>query len=424
MKVELLEVLKKEVNPALGCTGPTSVSFAVSKAKDIVGGIPKEVTVIMDRDTYKNSISVGIPGTKEKGLDIAAALGAIAGKSNLGLEVLNYVTKDDEKKALNMIDGNHVDVQIDWNRVGMGLYIDAKVKTNQGLGHAIVAKTHTNVVYLEKNGEAILEKEFNDDKNAIYKADHEIGGYKVKDFIDFSKEVPIEYLDFIKDAVDMNMKLAKIGMKKGSGEGFGKAWLKIGEKSPLYKAKAYTASASDARMKGENLPAMSCASSGNVGITASIPLTIMADEENCSEEKMVRSVALSFLITIYVKNYIGRLSPMCACAIAASLGVAAGTAYLLNETDEKIDRSITNVIGSIGGILCDGAKNGCALKLSNAIGTAIESAYLVKMGASITDGDGLVCKTADDSIKMLGKIAREGMREADIVMCKEIISRD
>jgi len=115
---------------------------------------------------------------------------------------------------------------------------------------------------------------------------------------------------------------------------------------------------------------------------------------------------------------------MCACAIAASLGVAAGTAYLLNETDEKIDRSITNVIGSIGGILCDGAKNGCALKLSNAIGTAIESAYLVKMGASITDGDGLVCKTADDSIKMLGKIAREGMREADIVMCKEIISRD
>lgn len=176
-------------------------------------------------------------------------------------------------------------------------------------------------------------------------------------------------------------------------------------------------------MEGESLPAMSCASSGNVGITASIPLAIMAEEENCSEEKMIRSVALSFLITVYVKNHIGRLSPMCACSIAASLGVAAGMAYLLNGTDEEIDRSITNVIGSIGGILCDGAKNGCALKLSTAIGVAIESAYLTKVGASIDTGEGLVSKTADDSIKILGKIAREGMIKADIVMCKEIISR-
>lgn len=424
MKVELLDILKKEVNPALGCTGPTSVSFAVSKAKDIVGGIPEDITVIMDRDTYKNSISVGIPGTKEKGLDIAAALGAVAGKSDLGLEVLNYVTEDDEKKALDMIHKGHVDVQVDWSRIGMGLYIDAKVKTSKGIGHAIVAQTHTNVVYLERNGEVLLEKEFDEDKDSIYKADHEIGNYKIKDFIDFSKEVPMESLYFIKEAVDMNMKLARVGVKKGSGDGFGKAWLRIGGKNPLYRAKAYTASASDARMEGENLPAMSCASSGNVGITASIPLIVMAEEENYSEEKMIRSVTLSFLITIYVKNHIGRLSPMCACAIAASLGVAAGMAYLLDENDEEIDRSITNVIGSIGGILCDGAKNGCALKLSNAIGIAIESAYLAKENSTIAIGDGLVSKIADDSIKMLGKIAREGMREADIVMCKEIISRN
>ncbi len=424
MKTELLKILKNEVNPALGCTGPTSVSFAVSKARDTVGGIAEDVKVIMDRDTYKNSISVGIPGTKEKGLDVAAALGAVAGKSELELEVLNDTTKNDEKKALQMIADKHVDIQVDWTRIGMGLYIHTIVKTNKGIGCATIAQTHTNVVYLEKNGEVLLKKEYNDDKNAIYQANHDIGKYTIQDFIDFSRKIPIEDLNFIKTAIDMNLKLAEKGIQKRSGSGFGKAWLKVDPNNPLSKAKAYTAAASDARMEGENLPAMSCASSGNVGITASVSLAIFAKEQGFSEEKTIRSVALSFLITIYVKNHIGRLSPMCACAIAASLGVAAGTAYLLDGNDKEIDRSITNVIGSIGGILCDGAKNGCALKLSMAIGVAIESAYLAKNGATIDNGDGLVSKTADESIQMLGKIAREGMREADIVMCKEIISRN
>ena len=197
--------------------------------------------------------------------------------------------------------------------------------------------------------------------------------------------------------------------------------MEVNKGNLLNKIKAYTAAASDARMAGENLPAMSCASSGNVGITASVSLAMFAEENNLSKENMLRAVALSFLITIYVKNHIGRLSPMCACAIAASLGVAAGTAFLLEETNEKIDSTITNVIGSLGGILCDGAKNGCALKLSMAIGVAIESAYLSKYSASIAQGEGLVQKNADESIRILGKIAREGMREADIVLCKEII---
>lgn len=421
MKIELYDILRKEVNPALGCTGPTSVSFAASVAKDTIGGELLDVKVIMDRDTYKNSISVGIPGTKEKGLDVAAALGAVGGKSALGLEVLRDVGISEEEKALDMIKDGKVIIEVDWSRIGMGLYIEAFVKTTNGEGHAIVVGTHTNVVFIEKNGEVLLNKPFDNNKNAIYQPNHEIGNYRVPDFIEFIREIPIEKLDFIRESVDMNLKLAESGIKNGSGSGFGKAWLEVNKGNLLNKIKAYTAAASDARMAGENLPAMSCASSGNVGITASVSLAMFAEENNLSKENMLRAVALSFLITIYVKNHIGRLSPMCACAIAASLGVAAGTAFLLEETNEKIDSTITNVIGSLGGILCDGAKNGCALKLSMAIGVAIESAYLSKYSASIAQGEGLVQKNADESIRILGKIAREGMREADIVLCKEII---
>ena len=422
MKVELLEILKKEVNPALGCTGPTSVSFAVSVAKDTIGGELLEVKVIMDRDTYKNSISVGIPGTKEKGLDVAASMGAVGGKSALGLEVLRDIGVLAEQKALNMIREGKINVEVDWSRIGMGLYIEAFVKTTNGIGHAIVAGTHTNTVFVERNDEILLNKAFDNNKNAIYQPNHEIGNYTVQDFIEFTRRISIEKLDFIKEAVEMNLKLAESGIKNKSGSGFGKTWLDLDDKNILNKVKAYTAAASDARMAGENLPAMSCASSGNVGITASVSLAIFSKENNFVEENMLRAVALSFLITIYVKNHIGRLSPMCACAIAASLGVAAGAAYLLEENDEKIDSTITNVIGSLGGILCDGAKNGCALKLSMAIGVAIESSYLAKYDASISKGEGLVQKNADESIRILGKIAREGMREADIVLCKEIIN--
>lgn len=423
MNDEILSILKSEVKPALGCTGPTSVSYAVSVARDAVGGRAKSVKVKVDRDTYKNSISVGIPGTSKKGLVIAAALGAVCGDSRLGLEVLKNVTPENEEFSQSFAESS-VDLDINWELKEVGLYIEAYVETENGIGHSIVKRTHTNVVLIEANGKVILNKEEADIGAAAIEVDAPIKKFKVKDFYSFSKDIDLESIRFLKEAIDMNMNLSRAGLKESLGGRFGIGFGRFKGDKAYIKAKSLTAAASDARMAGDNISAMSCASSGNVGITASVPFLPICEEYGKNEEEMIRAICLSFLLTIYIKSQIGRLSAMCACAIAAGVGVAAGTAYLLGDSYEQVEMAINNIVGSLGGVLCDGAKLGCAMKLSTAVGVAIESAYLAVQGISIPRRDGLVSDTADETLKLLGEIARMGMVETDIVMCKAIIDRE
>ncbi len=422
-EIQLIKILQKEVAPALGCTGPTSVAFAAAKAHSIIKGTVQKVKVIMDRDTYKNSISVGIPRTQYKGLDVAAAIGAIGGNAEKNLEVLDDLTKEDESLALQKIKQGDITVEIAWEREGMGLYIDAYVYTENGCGRAIICGTHTNIGYLQRNQEVVFNA-LEETRSNVYQLDAPINAFVIDDFINFAKTVDIENLPMIKDAIRLNGALANFGIEKRSGSGFGVGWSKLDQNNVVYKARAATAAAGDARMSGGNLPAMSCASSGNVGITASVPIKVFGDFYQCTEEEIVRAVALSYLVTIYAKMHIGRLSPVCACSIAASLGVAAGCGLLKQLSNIQIGRAISNVIGAIGGTLCDGAKNGCAIKLSTAIGIAIENVLLVEHDAYISDDEGLVGQNADESLALLGKIAREGMVQADIIMCKEIITRN
>lgn len=425
MYEELLGILKEEVKPALGCTGPTSVSYAASVARHAVGGKVQAVKVRVDRDTYKNSIAVGIPGTLEMGVDIAAALGAIGGNSNKGLEVLNDVTEEHEKEAKKLIVKDKVDIEINWDIQGVGLYIEVFVETDKGIGQAVVARTHTNVILIKANNKVILKDDAEDLDTILDETKALINKFGTKDFYEFATNVPIEDIEFLKEAVVLNRKLAEMGLEKKLGKGFGAAFNRFDqEKNAYIKAKVYTAAASDARMAGENLSAMACASSGNVGITATVPLVVLAEEYGKSEEILLRSLSLSFLLTVYIKNQIGRLSAMCACAIAASVGVGAGTILLLDGSFEQAEETIKNIVGSIGGVICDGAKLGCALKLSSAIGIAIESAYLAMDGVSIPAGDGLVSETADETLQLLGRIARFGMIDTDKVVCREIIERE
>ncbi|MEA4848086.1 MAG: L-serine ammonia-lyase, iron-sulfur-dependent, subunit alpha [Clostridiaceae bacterium] len=420
---ELLSILKSEVKPALGCTGPTSVSYAVSVAKDAVGGEAKHVKVNVDRDTYKNSISVGIPGTARKGLVIASALGAVCGDSKLGLEVLKNVTPEQEEYAQKFAESS-VELDICWELEEVGLFIEAYVETENGTGHSIIERTHTNVVLIEANGGLIYKREADGSRAPAVEVDAPIKKYKVEELYNFSRNTSLDSIIFLKDALEMNINLSQAGLKENVGGRFGIGFNSFKGDRAYIRAKSITAAASDARMAGDNIPAMSCASSGNVGITASIPFLPICEEYGKSEEEMIRAICLSFLLTIYIKSHIGRLSAMCACAIAAGVGVAAGTAYLLGDSYEKVEMAINNIVGSLGGILCDGAKLGCAMKLSTAVGVAIESAYLAVDGISIPKRDGLVSDTADDTLMLLGKIAREGMVSADIVMCKAIIDRE
>lgn len=419
---ELIEILKKEVNPALGCTGPISIAFTVAAAREAVGGTPLSAKVRMDKDTYKNSLCVGIPGTDRMGNDISVALGAVAGDPEAGLEVLNKVTPEDERKAIEFI--KNVDLDIFWEYPEVGLRIEAEVKTDKGMGKAIVAKTHTNIVYLESNGKVLLDNlaglkgtSFDYSKDAILK-------YSLKDLFNFAESVPIEDITFLREGIDMNRKLAEVGLSEKVGACFGMAYRELLDDNLIVKAKSYTAAASDARMGGMGLPAMSCATSGNVGITAMLPLVVMAEELQRTEEQLLRSIALSYLLTILMKSHIGRLSAICACSIAAGIGVAAGASMLLGGNLEDADRAIRNVAGSIAGIVCDGAKYGCALKLSAAAGVAIESAVFAVKGYAIPQRNGIVGDNADETMAAIGRLAQEGMTVATTVMAKIMIDRE
>ena len=423
MKSELLNILRAEVSPALGCTGPISVAFAVAAAKDAVGGTPKAIKMICDKDTYKNSIAVVTPGTSFMGVLEPSVLGGFYGDSSLGLEVLKNMKNPDEA-FIRKFAKEHTQVEIKWEYKGMGVYIEAYVETENGTGHAIVANAHDRVVLLEANGKVTFKDQSFDLNDLGFENKGPIRNYTIRDFYDFARGVNIADIGFIDQAIQLNTRLAQAGLDEKMGGKFGLGFQALPGDAMYLKAKSLAAAASDARMSGKNLSAMSCAKSGNVGIAASVPLVAMADGLGKSKEELIRAVCLSYLLTVYVKSHIGRLSAMCACAIAASIGVGAGTSYLMGDGIEQIETTIKNIIGSIGGILCDGAKFGCALKLSTAAGVAIESARLAHQDIRIPNGDGIVCYNADDTIAMLGRIAAGGMLETDAYMCREIIDRE
>lgn len=419
---ELLGILRKEVNPALGCTGPVSIAFAAAAARDAIGGTAKRATVRMDKDSYKNSLSVGIPGTDRMGIDISVALGAVAGDSKAGLEVLNKITPEEEKRAVEFL--QNVEIDIFWEYTGIGLRIEAEVETEKGIGKVVVAKTHTNLVYIEANGKILLDERASLEGTTFDYSKDEILKYRLEDLWNFSQKIPFDDISFLAEGVELNRALAEAGLEKGVGAGFGTAYREMAGENMVLKAKSYTAAASDARMGGLELSAMSCATSGNVGITAMLPLVVMADELGRSEEEMLRAIALSYLLTILMKSHIGRLSAICACAMAAGVGVAAGAAMLLGGGLDTADKAIQNMAGSLTGIVCDGAKYGCALKLSAAAGMAIESAMLAIDGYVVPSGDGLVCDSADESMKAIGRTAQEGMTTTATVMARIIIERE
>lgn len=423
MKIELLDILRKEVKPALGCTGPISVVFAAAAAKDAVGGIPQRVKIVSDKDTYKNSIAVITPGTSFMGVLEPAIVGAFYGESKLGLEVLKNMVKVDEDFVRRFAKKN-AEVEIKWDYKGMGVYIEAYVYTDKGIGHVIVAEKHDNIVLKEVNEKIVYKDETFNIDDLAFEVKDSIRNYSIKDFYEFASNIDINEILFINDAIELNMKLSDAGMREKMGGKFGLGIEKLPGDKAYLKAKSLAAAASDARMSGKNLSAMSCATSGNVGIAASVPLVAVAEGYKKSHEELMRAVCFSYLLTIYVKSHIGRLSAMCACAIAASIGVGGGTSYLLGDGIDKIEITINNIVGSIGGILCDGAKFGCALKLSSATGIAIESALLAHNDIAIPKGDGIVCYSADDTVAMLGRIAGKGMIETDAYMAKEIIERE
>lgn len=419
---KLLELMKEEVKPALGCTGPTVFSYVAAEARDAVGGTPKRIVIKADKDKFAKEYDVGIPSTNVRGLKMAAALGAFAGDASAKLEVLNSITPEDEKKAYEFSLTENIVVEPDWDTPTVGIYIDISVETENGIGRAVVVKKHTNLVHKSANGKIIIDIPF-DRVGTIDETNDFIASCKVKDFYGFVSQVQIELLYFLREAIEMNKKLAQATLDGKTGGGFAKSMIKRGKGDFVKRAKAFTSAGAEARMAGYNLPAMACYTSGNVGITASLPLISMAEDLGKSEEVLLRSLALSYLITIMCKNRIGRQSAMCACMVAASQGVTAGTVYMLGGGVLEIDMAINNTIVNVFGVVCDGARMACAIKLSSAIEMAIEGALMAMDGVTTPAGEGVCGKTADESIDFMGKFAKQGMVESDMVLSRALYDK-
>ncbi|HWP80621.1 MAG TPA: L-serine ammonia-lyase, iron-sulfur-dependent, subunit alpha [Candidatus Acidoferrum sp.] len=419
MKELILSVLKREIEKSTGCTDPGSVTLAVSRAAGELGATPEKVAVTVSPNLYKNGVSVGVPGTGRRGLDIAAALGCLIDKSEEGLAVLDYVTPEILAKAEAFLAAGGVTVS--YADFPDPLFVHAAVT---GGGHeAIVdiAADYSNIIHIEKDGVTLADKDFAkpDESKDLFLT------YGLKALYDCILTMELDELHFLLDFAQVNLAAARTGLSDDTLR-LGRSLAALDDNSPTEsnrisaKARAMTAAAGEARMQGLIVPIMAIAGSGNHGITNFIGVKVVADELGADETTAARALCISSTVTVYIKGYVKRMTAFCGCSIAASAGVAAATVYLLGGSFEQGVLAMQSLIGTLGGMFCDGAKESCALKLSTAAMTAVQFAYLAAEGVGLPAGVGIIGNTIEDTFYNLGQLNNPGMTETDRVIVKLI----
>lgn len=408
----LVSILKDQVVPALGCTEPTAVAYAVAKAKELLEEEVETLDILVDRNVLKNGKEVGIPGTNEKGIVVAAALALVVGKSEYKLEVLKEVTNESLEEALKLMEKNMIN--LDLKKDVTGLYIEVIAKGKNNTSRVIIKKTHLNVVLLEQNGQCISAQ---DDKEEAAQPSlrDRIKEFTIADLKEFVDTIEFEKIKFINEGIVMNRRIADDDLKYNLGIGLGNM-LKSEKEDIEQNAKAITSAASEARMAGHPLPVMSSAGSGNHGLVAILPIAIIGEGMNIDNEKIVRAVTLSHLVTVYIKSYTGSLSPVCGCGVAAGVGASAGLSYLLGGTLEQIGGAIKNMIAGISGMICDGAKIGCSYKLAISVNAAVDAAKMANKNVFIPSRDGILDDSVEKTIQNLGRVSNEGMANTDDII--------
>lgn len=404
--------MKDQVVPALGCTEPVAVAYAVAKAREVLEEDVDELDIYVDKNIFKNGKEVGIPGTDKKGILTAAALSLVIGKSEYRLQVLKDVSDESLKSALAIIDKNIIKLKL--KKDAMGLYIEVIARNGSGSSRVIIKDSHLNIVLVEKNGRQIFSKDSKGagaDKPSLR---DKIKEFTIRDFKDFVDNISYEKIKFIEDGISMNEKMGEIGLKLNLGIGIGHLF---NDNSNVEQyAKAITSAASEARMSGYPLPVMSSAGSGNHGLVAILPIAVIGEKMKIEREKIVRSVTLSHLVTIYIKSYTGALSPVCGCGVAAGVGASAGLSYLMGGNLTQIKGAIKNMIAGISGMICDGAKVGCSYKLSISVSAALDAAKMANKNIFIPSEDGILDESAEKTIQNLGRVSVEGMANTDGVI--------
>jgi L-cysteine desulfidase len=410
---QIIDLVKREVVPAIGCTEPVAVALCVAKATEILGRQPSKIEVKLSGNVLKNAMGVGIPGTDRIGLPIAIALGSIAGKSAYNLEVLKDIGPEDVALAKSWADGSRIDISLH-EETAEKLYIEAVCRSGDDTSTAIITGHHTRFVYLAKNETPIFKAEPLEQQA---EADTDEVRLSMSKVYDFAIHSPLDEIMFIKEAGMMNRAVAEMSFKGNYGHGVGRTL--TGNKgrdiigNNVYaNILSYTSAACDARMVGAMKPVMTNSGSGNQGIASTVPVMIYAEENGNSEEELIRALMLSSLTVIYIKQSLGRLSALCGCVVATT-GSSCGITYLMGGSYDQIGYAVKNMIANLTGMICDGAKPSCALKVASGASTAVLSAILAMEQKYVTSIEGIIDEDVDQCIWNMTEIGSRGMDQTD-----------
>lgn len=420
---QIIALVKCEVIPAIGCTEPIAVALCVAKAAEILGKRPEKVSVLLSANILKNTMGVGIPGTGMIGLPIAVALGALIGKSEYQLEVLKDSNPAAVEEGKRFIDEKRIQISLKDN-IEEKLYIEVCCEAGKDKATAIIAGGHTTFIYMARNEEVLLNKQtaaagIEEKENTL-----ELSLRKV---YDFALTAPLDEIRFILETARLNKAAAERSFQGDYGHGLGKILRgsyehKILGDSIFSHILSYTSGACDARMAGAMIPVMSNSGSGNQGISATLPVLVYAEENGKSEEELIRALMMSHLTVIYIKQSLGRLSALCGCVVAAT-GSSCGITWLMGGTYEQVAYAVQNMIANLTGMICDGAKPSCALKVTTGVSTAVLSAIMAMENRCVTSVEGIIDEDVDQSIRNLTKIGSRGMNETDKLVLEIMTSK-
>ena len=408
----IIDLIHQEVVPAIGCTEPIAVALCVAKATETLGTKPEKINVLLSANILKNAMGVGIPGTGMIGLPIAIALGALIGKSEYQLEVLKDSTPDVVEEGKRFIEEKRIHISLKEN-IEEKLYIEVCCEAGDDKDTAVIAGGHTTFIYIERNGEVLFQKQH----TASCEKEEECLELTLRKVYDFALNTPLDEISFILETARLNKAAAERSFEGNYGHGLGKMLRgtyehKVMGDSVFSHILSYTSGACDARMAGAMIPVMSNSGSGNQGISATLPVLVFAEENDKSEEELIRALMLSHLTVIYIKQSLGRLSALCGCVVAAT-GSSCGITWLMGGTYDQVAYAVQNMIANLTGMICDGAKPSCALKVTTGVSTAVLSAIMAMENRCVTSVEGIIDEDVDQSIRNLTKIGSKGMNETD-----------
>ena len=428
------DVLKVEVAPALGCTEPVAIALGAAAAASLLPDETIEsIEIWVDPNIYKNGLAVIIPGTNGLvGLDTASAIGALGGDPALKLEVLDPIDETAVAEAQDLLKAGKVKVNLLSDHTG--LYIKTVLKSRAGTAESVIRDLHDNIVSLKKDGVAVTKNELlpskprDENKSELLELETWLKRLSLENLVELIDGLDDEDRKFLEKGIQVNLRLAEDGLKHGQGLGVGRSLERLArqgliKRDMIHEARKLTSAAADARMAGVKLPAMSSAGSGNHGLTAILPIKAVAGFVDCDHKTMVEAICLSHMITAFVKAHTGRLSAVCGCSIAAGAGATAGITYLMAGNLHHIAGAIKNLTEDLAGVICDGAKAGCALKLATAAGTAVQAALFSLQGVTVLPTDGIIGHSPEQTMQNIGTLSTQGMIETDRTILKIMLEK-